>query len=74
MQLAHDITLLEYLETAEKRVINYIYAANKKQGAKINTEKPKANTKHLCIRKNTLGKWNVITKLQHTFTSSSFAH
>lgn len=42
MQFAHDIAPLEYLETIEKRAINYFYAANKKQGVKINTKKLKA--------------------------------
>lgn len=74
MQFAHDIAPLEYLEAIEKRVINYFYAANKKQGLKLNTKKTKGDTKHLHTRKNTLGKWNVITKLQHTFTFRSFAH
>lgn len=71
--LAHVIALLEYLETTEKRVINYFYAANKKRGVKISTKKTKGDTKHLHTRKNTLGKWNVI-KLQHTFTFNSFFH
>lgn len=74
MQFAHDIALLEYLETTEKRVINYFYAANKKRGVKISSKETKGDTKHLHTRKNTLGKWNVITKLQHTFPFSSFAH
>lgn len=56
MQFAHDIVLLEYLETTEKRVINYFCASNKKWGIKINTKKTKGDTKHLHTRKNTLGK------------------
>lgn len=73
MQFANDIALLEYLAAREKRIINYLYAASKKQGVKINTKKTKGDIKHLHPRKNTLGKWKVIKKLQHTFTFNSFS-
>lgn len=73
MQFAHDIALLEYLAATEKRIINYLYAASKKQGVKINTKKTKGDIKHLHPRKNTVGKWKVIKKLKHTFTFDSFS-
>jgi len=73
MQFSHDIALLEYLTATEKRIINYLYAASKKQGVKINMKKTKGDIKHLHPRKNTLGKWKVIKNLQHTFTFNSFS-
>lgn len=73
LRFAHDIALLEYLAATEKGIINYLYAASKKQGVKINMKKTKGDIKHLHPRKNTLVKWKVIKKLQHIFTSDRFA-
>lgn len=73
MQFAHDIAIFDYLAAAEKRIINYLYAASKNWGVKINTKKTKGDIMHLHTRKNTFGKWKVIKKLKHTFALDSFS-